>query len=101
VDPSEPVIRFPLVILRYLGVDFILILFGLFGAAISGAVPIVINLVLGNVVDGLTKSSAATKSKVVNAASAVRTLASFQTVVSRSGTYLHVHSLVHGCNTLQ
>ena len=93
-DPAEPNVRTPLIILYYLGFDSFLILFGLLGGAITGATPIVLYLILGDLIDGLSATTAASTSVIVNAAAGLRLMTSFQTLVNRCATYLAIVAAV-------
>jgi len=90
-DPREPDIKHTLYIFRYLHVEFILVLLGLTGAAVSGAIPIALYEVIGSLIDGLTPSTTAVStSRTVIGASAILQVAKFKATVNNSAVWVAI-----------
>jgi ATP-binding cassette subfamily B (MDR/TAP) protein 1 len=95
IDPAEPKIRSNFPIFRYMGPECGLIFFGLFGAALGGAIPLVMYEVLGGLINGLTASTAGVAtSEAVVIASGVLQQAQFTQTVINAAIYMSILAAV-------
>ncbi len=96
VDVHEPKVRTSLYVLRIFSWECIWLLFGCFGAAITGAMPVLLYLVLGGLIDGMTASSKAepSTSVIVNLALGLKQSAEFERNVNQMATWMAILAAV-------
>jgi ATP-binding cassette subfamily B (MDR/TAP) protein 1 len=91
LDPHEPIVRFGIFKLCYLiGWDIIWIIIGLAGYACWGALPVVFNVLMGELIEAGTASEATKKSKIHDLSIWMAIIAAISCVVTYIGTgFMH------------
>jgi ATP-binding cassette subfamily B (MDR/TAP) protein 1 len=90
-DPLEPKIRTIFYVFRIFSWETIWVLLGLVGSAITGAMPVLLYLVLGSLINGMTPSSIPpSASPIVNMASEIAQDAYFQRNVNNMARWMAI-----------